>query len=144
MSLFVTGVPEDKTWSYFPIGLRTPVNNNSDGFAIASAMNVPNVGKWKPGPNRLLEAKKLLDSGQGFAQQTSSQKLSQALRSMDETGRPVHLPELARSQSAPVVGKDDPFRETRGRRWRGSRSVSRAGSDVGDASPMPRRRRRRG
>ena len=29
--------------SYFPIGLRNPMNNNSDGFAIASAMNVENV-----------------------------------------------------------------------------------------------------
>ena len=29
--------------SYFPIGLRNPMNNNSDGFAIAGAMNVQNV-----------------------------------------------------------------------------------------------------
>jgi hypothetical protein len=130
MTLFVTGVPENKTWSYFPIGLRNPMNNNSDGFAIAGAMNVQNVGKWRPGPSRLMEAQKMLARGESFGTElTQSQKLAHAVRQF-EKGEPVTLPSLPRSQSAPQVGspqmeaQGDPFRES-GRRWRGSRSSSR-------------------
>jgi hypothetical protein len=148
MTLYVTGVPENKTWSYFPIGLRTPMNNNSDGFAIASAMNVENVGKWKPGPSRLMEAQKMLATGQGFGNElTQSQKLAHALRQL-EKGQPVTLPSLARSQSAPQVGSPqrgaaqaDPFRESQSRRWRGSRSVSRGSGEK--SARRPRRTRER-
>jgi hypothetical protein len=126
------------------------MNNNSDGFAIASAMNVENVGKWKPGPSRLMEAQKMLATGQGFGNElTQSQKLAHALRQL-ERGEPVTLPSLTRSQSAPQVGSPqkamaatDGFRES-GRRWRQSRSVSRGSLRDGEKpTRRPRRLRER-
>jgi len=109
MCLYVTGTAPEKTWSHFPIGLRTPLNNNSDGFAIASAMNVQNVGKWRPQPNRLLEAQAQLRAAASTGSlpfpsttQPPSQLLDKALRELKEGKEPdpalLELPRLQPSR----------------------------------------------